>query len=232
MTARTSRCSARSCARAATPVARCALTGLLALVAVGTLRAQESSTPTTETSALPFRAGQWGAEFSYGSFSSLGALRFRSPNRAWVGTVGGEYERTAHEDDAAHRTLSRVDLTMGHRWYRALHDDVAQFVTVGAVLGWRRTETSLPFNPLSPPGQSPSPLAFESNMLVGGLTANVGAQWMVTSSLSLGATWSARAVLGRDRDRARAGPEAEGALTRTSVNAFVGRLGVLGTLYF
>ncbi|HMS03728.1 MAG TPA: hypothetical protein PKE51_12165, partial [Gemmatimonadaceae bacterium] len=169
---------------------------------------------------------------SLGSFASLGGLRFRSPNRAWVGTVGGEYERTSREGDVSDRSLARVDLTVGHRWYRALHDGVAQFVTVGGVLGWRRTESSLLANPAPLPGPSPPTPVLLNSGLVGGLTANVGAQWMVTSSLSLGATWGAQAVLGRDRERVRNGSDAEIRQTRTSVNILAGRFGVLGTLYF
>ena len=220
--------AARSLARAATPVALCAL----ALAPVGTLRAQETSSPSIEASALPFRAGQWGAEFSLGSFSSLGAVRFRSPSRAWVGTVDGRYERTSRDEDVPDRSLSRVGLTLGHRWYHALHEDVAQFVTLGAVLAWQRTESSLLPNPVPQPGQSPTTPDFVSQGLVGGVAVNVGAQWMVTSSLSLGATWGAQAGLGRDRVRVRAAPGAVSEQTGTSVNVLVGRLGVLGTLYF
>jgi hypothetical protein len=112
-----------------------------------------------------------------------------------VGTVGGTYERTSPDEDVPDRLLSRVGLTLGHRWYRALHEDVAQFVTLGAVRAWRRTESSLLPNPVPQPAQSPTTPDIVSQGLVGGVTVNVGAQWMVTSSPSPGATWGGQAGL-------------------------------------
>ena len=177
---------------------------------------------------LPFRAGQWGVEFNLGSFTSVGVLRFRAPNRAWVGSVGAEYSRTPSASVLADRKSSRVDLALGHRWLRPVRPTVSQFVTVGALVGWRQVEPATPTSIV--PGQTTfaSP---RSSSLVGGLSADLGAQWMVTSSLSLGAQWRAQALISRDRERPATSSSAPDQ-TRTSLGLSVGRVGVLGALYF
>ena len=192
------------------------------------LAAQGASMPAA-VDTLPFRAGQWGVEFSLGSFSSVGLLRFRSPERAWVGSVGGSYVRSPASPPLSERTNTQVDVQLGHRWLRPVRTNVSQFLTVGPVFGWRSLDTPLP--PQSPPGQTTIALPSTSS-LFGGISADVGAQWMVTSSLSLGARWQTQAVVGRDRERTRTASGNGNEQTGTSVNVLLGRVGVLGTLYF
>lgn len=45
--------------------------------------------------SLPFRKGQWGAEFNAGSFAGLGIMRFLSPRVALIGDVSGTVVRSS-----------------------------------------------------------------------------------------------------------------------------------------
>ncbi|MCU0615990.1 MAG: hypothetical protein MUD17_02735 [Gemmatimonadaceae bacterium] len=196
-----------------------------ATAAIAPLSAQSAS-GAAASDTLPFRAGQWGVEFNLGSFSSVGVLRFRAPNRAWVGSVGAEYSRTPSASLLSNRKSSRVDLSLGHRWFRPVRPNVSQFLSVGAVVGWRQVEPATLTSVV--PGETTFTTPRTAS-LVGGLSADVGAQWMVTSSLSLGAQWRAQALVSRDRERVSGtAPERTG----TSIGLSVGRIGVLGSLYF
>ncbi len=203
---------------------------LLLASALGVSNVAAQSAVASPADSLPFRAGQWGAEFGLGSYTSAGFVRFRSPSRAWVGTVSGDYSRQSPEDSQQDRTSAQFDVTAGHRWFRAVLPDVSQFVTVGGVLGWRRFETSL----LRSGFPDPVTVVTRStrSSYFAGVVADVGAQWMVTPSLSLGAKWGAQAVVGRDRERFSGSPSSTTDATGTSTSLFLGRIAVLGTLYF
>jgi hypothetical protein len=201
------------------------------LLGAAPVTARSQSAAPSDSSALPFRAGQWGAEFALGSYSSAGFVRFREPNRAWVGTIGGQYQRSSRGDLAGDRTFTRLDLTVGHRWFRPMLPAVSQFVSIGAVAGWQRTEIPTPFTLL--PDQTTGTVSFRNSSLLAGVVADVGAQWMVIPSLSLGAKWGAQVLLGRDSEQAdRANGTAGPKQTGTSASLLLGRIAVLGTLYF
>lgn len=212
------------------PRSRWSFAALVLVGALATSSAGAQSAAASPSDSLPFRAGQWGAEFGLGSYTSVGFLRFRSPSRAWVGTVAGDYTRQSPDGDVPDRTSSRFDLTAGHRWFRAVLPDVSQFVSLGGVVGLQRFETGLPSSGF--PDQGPILTTSSRSSAFAGLVADVGAQWMVTPSLALGAKWGAQAVVGRERERLSSGSSASTELTGTSLSLFVGRIAILGTLYF
>ncbi len=203
---------------------------LAALFAAEPAAAQSPPPSSSDTASLPFRAGQWGAEFGLGSYTSAGFVRFRAPSRAWVGTVSGDYTRQTPEGNLPDRTSSQLDVTAGHRWFRAVLPNVSQFVTLGGVLGSRRFEATSRQSTFPDPGTVE--VRSTRTSYFAGVVADVGAQWMVTPSLSLGAKWGAQAVVGRDRERFRGSPSSTTDLTGTSTSLFLGRIAVLGTLYF
>lgn len=201
------------------------LTGLLA---AAPLAAQTASTAPSDS--LPFRQGQWGAEFGLGSYTSAGFVRFRSPRRAWVGTVSGDYSRQTPEGTSSARTSARVSATVGHRWFRAILPDVSQFVTLGGVIGAQRSDFTL--QQISLPELVAVEARLRRSSYFAGVAADVGAQWMVTPSLALGAKWGAQAVVGRDQDRLSGGLPSNTDATGTSTSLILGRIAVLGSLYF
>ncbi len=177
-----------------------------------------------------FRAGQWGAEFSFGgSFAGLGVQRFSTPTRAWVASVRGRLQDWGGDTDSlnfglfgvslSHEQFEDAGLSLGHRWYRPLTADVLQHLTVGALASATR---STRFRRAAPDDALRS--------IVGGVYAEVGAMWMVTRRLSLGATWTAQATLGRFTEEKVpfAGSESRGTFTRFAA----GDMRVQSSLFF
>lgn len=103
------------------------LAAALLVAAAPVLNAQESS-------ALPFRAGQWAIELSSTQESgNLGFLRFTSPGGAWLIAPGlvissGESESAGGDSDLS---ALGVDLRLGRRGYRALGGSTVSFLGLG-----------------------------------------------------------------------------------------------------
>ena len=183
-----------------------------------------------EQDSTAFRAGQWGVEFSLGgSFVGLGAQRFSTPKRAWMASVRGRFRDVTGDTDSLSSSLfdfslpqanlEQVQLTLGHRWYRSLTDNVLQHVTVGALASTFR-ETR--FRRASPD--------ITSRSIGGGVYAELGAMWMVTQRLSLGAAWTAQATLARStlENLAPAGTKRRS----TSTHIAFGDVRMQGALFF
>jgi hypothetical protein len=192
--------------------------------------ALSAQSPATADSA-PFRAGQWGAEFGLGNFASAGVLRFRSPTTAWFGSVTGQVERNSATSDLLRpREQTLVDLSLGHRWYRPATPNIWQYATVGALVGYSTTEVTTRFVVVGQPVNVLSQAT--SERLAGGAFLELGAQWLVTSHLALGAGWQAQATVGRQTESdLRPGTEAVEQAT-TAVGLSLGRVAIRGTLYF
>jgi hypothetical protein len=161
----------------------------VALVAFGiafpiaTVRAQ--ATP----DSLPFRAGQWGAEFLLSDYTAVGALRFRTASQATVVNVAASLQRrdgSETTDSGTERIMARV----GSRWYAPLASSVARFHGFGVLGGYDRQT-------FEERGEaSASRTTFDA-----GLYGELGAQWAVTPRLALGAAWTASATYGRTSAR-------------------------------
>lgn len=155
------------------------------------LSGQDSSTGSADT---PFRGGQWAAQFQAGSsFGSLGFVKFGSPTRALVLDVrlGGAHSESSVTDSAGSRfagltSTAFMELRFGWRRYRGGELKVATHYTLGVLGGLdHRASRDLV-------------AAFEGNGWTAGLFGDIGATYLVTPRLGLGAlaaaslTYSAR----------------------------------------
>ncbi len=207
-----------------TPDFRCVTSWLAAALACVVLPSVALQAQTADSTT--FRAGQWGAEFAMGGFSSLGVLRFSTPRRAWIGAVTGRLENVERESDPSSPPFppfgfaferSGIDLSLGHRWYRDIAPRVQQHVTLGALISGARQNRV-----------APRQADVSENSVGGGAFADLGAIWMVTQKLSLGAAWNAQLVLGRTTTNGL--PEQR--QTTTSTTLSLGQVTIRGALYF
>ncbi len=189
--------------------------------------------PTTTAAQAPdttaFEAGQWGAEIGLeAAFASLGLLRFSTPNRAWIGAVGASIQRTrsdvqqrGFEPDAVARSFNdaEIALRLGHRWYRTMSSRVQQHATVGVIVLGGRERAGPTF---------PSSQWYGG----GGAFVDVGALYMVTPRLSIGAAWSAEASRVRSRGRSEGGLSPPETTTLTSTRILFGQVDIRAALYF
>lgn len=102
---------------------RLAAAALIAAVTPVALHAQESS-------ALPFRSGQWAIELSGTQGSgNLGFLRFTSPGGAWL-FAPGVVVSTGESGDSDVSVFG-FDIRAGRRGYRALGASTVSFLGLG-----------------------------------------------------------------------------------------------------
>jgi hypothetical protein len=173
------------------PPIRCGT--LCALFAAAAVAAPTLSGQTADT--IAFRAGQWGAEFSLGgSFTGLGVQRFSTPKRAWVASLRGRFDDVNVDDDEVDSDLPTPppwanafafenrsgDARVGHRWYRSIAPRVQQHLTIGALASVSRVKQFRDDLP-----------DFTSRSTGAGVFADLGALWLLTPRLSLGAAWTA-----------------------------------------
>lgn len=209
---------------------RAALVSVAVATTASPLAAQQADT-------LPFRAGQWGAEFTAANFSGVGLLRFSNPHRAWLVDVQGQVTRQS----GGTNSLSSFDvvsdsealqLRLGRRFYAPVAPRVVRHVGVG-VLGRYASQDARPgaFAVTAPFSYDESRTDFS-----GGVFAEVGAQWMITANLGLGAAWSANLQAGRRQvERISAAGNAPPERTQSSVNtwgASFGGLAIRGAVFF
>jgi hypothetical protein len=143
------------------------------------LFAQDSTTQSADT---PFRRGQWAAQFSAGSGASLGFLKFRSDRRALLLEVrlAGAHGESIVTDTTGSRfaglsSAASVQLRFGRRRYRGGTPKVATHYTIGALAGFDHDVSRSPVS------------AAEANTWTVGLFGDIGATYLVTSRLGLGA---------------------------------------------
>ncbi len=183
------------------------------------LTASAQSLASQSADSTTFRAGQWGSEFSLGGYNSLGVLRFSSPTRAWIGSLNGQFRSV---DDDSNPPLaggvtssSAMNVQLGRRFYRPALPSVMQHLTLGALAGITRSEVELPSGSTTDNGG------------VGGLFADLGALWMVTRSLSLGAAWTLSATVTRTENSTSQFEQ-----KRSVTNVSLGQVSIRGALYF
>jgi hypothetical protein len=102
-----------------------------------------NAAPSTTVDSLPFRRGQWGAEFGIddGTFG-LGVLRFRSRRTAWQlnANASADWSKSDPPFDAYSMTSIFVNLRAGPRRYRPLAPAVAAYVGTGLSAGYLWSE--------------------------------------------------------------------------------------------
>lgn len=166
---------------------------------------------------LPFRAGQWGAEFSVANQTVGTILRFDAPDRAWAigGSLGGTWvwSNTTPPGD---RSSADLSLRISRRRYRALTTGVAGYAALGAGVGLSREWF---------PGSS------RGSLSVGPL-GQVGASWFVLPRLSVGADAALLVNLFRTRQREVVPGGPTTIRTTTGLSVFAGQFGLVGALYF
>ena len=124
--------------------------------------------------SLPFRAGQWGAEFAINNGTvGLGVLRFRSARKAWlldasVGASWSDAESSSIGDQTV--TSLSVRLRTGPRRYRPLATGTGSYLGMGVTgsYGWTSSDDTRVF-------------------WDAGVFGELGAVYFVTRRLSLGA---------------------------------------------
>jgi len=181
----------------------------------------------TPADTLPFRRGQWAAQFRLGSDAfGLGALRFRSRSSAWVldGGSSRSEQRTnggiAVADDRA--TITSANVRAGIRAYRPVVPRVARYLGAGVTAGYTRSVQRR---------SDPTFQSFTQWQAGGGVYAELGAAYFVTPQLSLGAATQANVSLAGGQVRSSSAGGRSHAST-TGWAATVGGVNVLGTLYF
>lgn len=202
----------------------------IALLAVALVPLSVTAQPTASADSTPFRAGQWGAEFGLGNFASAGVLRFRSPTKAWFGSASGLVQRSTSDEFLRPREQTQFDLSLGHRWYRPVTPRIWQFATVGALVGYGTTELITTVSMVGQPMTAVNRLTTER--VTGGAFADLGAQWLVTPQLALGASWQAQATVGRQTEDGAVPRNVITDATGTTLGLSLGRVAVRGTLYF
>lgn len=150
---------------------------LFALTVAPAIKAQEAG------DTLPFRAHQWGFLFAGGSsFVGLGGLHFTAPNRATLLNIVLDVSHSHQSfspvpDTTITGTNTTFSLTarIGRRFYQAVRHDVAAYQTIGFSGGGLRSCGS--------PGFGGSACFTQGSA---GLFGEVGAQYFLTSRLSIG----------------------------------------------
>ena len=156
---------------------------MLVLAALLVACVQDSSVVPAASDSVPFRRGQWAAQFGAGfSTASFGFLKFRSPQRAWVLDVrltGGHSESFVTDSSGTQfsslNSRAAVDLRLGVRKHRT-GGKVIPFYSLG-ILGGFTHSTSVA------PG-----FGSDRNGWSAGVFGDVGASYMVTANLALAAT--------------------------------------------
>ena len=132
--------------------------------------------------SLPFRAGQWGAEFQSGDLTTAGVMRFVTPSTALVLDVGildvGQEEDDAVGGVSDETSLSLMTARLGLRSYRPLANRVAGFWTAGLEVARASQEQTIPgiFGPEQ----------VEESETHYGVFGQLGADYHVTNNLAVG----------------------------------------------
>lgn len=119
--------------------------------------------------------GQWGAEFQIGNgFFGAGALRFTSPTHAWLLDLSAGYDHTT-APGAPITNSTVLGLDLGTRAYRSFGRRLERLITFGAVFSYARQRGG----------------GVTAQSIGGGPFASLGATWLITPHLGVGAQWRA-----------------------------------------
>ena len=145
----------------------------------------------------PFRAGQWAAQFTGGSFSSLGVLKFSSASSALVLDVhvGGVHQEHFIRDSLDELgSNASISLRVGRRSYRSVADRVVAQHTLGVGVGFDHSVSA-----------SPGFGSFSNNGWTAGPFGELGAAYLITPHLAVGATGSVSVTYGRSSGKGSTG---------------------------
>ena len=168
------------------------------LVIGGPLAAQDAR---SGVDTLPFRPGQWGALFRSdgSSYVSAGVLRFSAPARAWAldARFNGSFRSQESEGETAssdsRQSTVGLSLRAGRRAYSPLGRAVSAYRGVGLSAGLDRARSRYRSGDfLSSSGQ----WGWSA-----GAFAELGAEYLVTPRLGLGAVGSADLLYSERRGR-------------------------------
>jgi hypothetical protein len=168
--------------------------------------------------SVPFHRGQWGANFLIGpGFSGAGVLRFTSPTRAQLLDASATY---SHASNQAGTNVSEGNsvsgsLRLGIRTYRPLDLHLYRWTTLGISLNynWQRSTQDT--------------LSQSTRGVGAGVFANIGASWLITPHIGVGALWEASLSYSHNKGGGYAGSE-----TSEGVNLSLARVVLAGQLYF
>ena len=172
--------------------------------------------------SLGFRSGQWGADFQVqGGFTGAGAIKFTSPTRAWVLDLGtGVVHASANLFGASGTsagTSVNVSVKAGRRMYGAITHRVAPWTALGvtAIYSWQRATSG-------------DTVLQHSNTSGAGLFGSIGATWLITSHLGVGAQWSLLLNYAHQSNTSNVG----GTSTVNSISVSIPNVALAGQLYF
>lgn len=133
-----------------------------------------------------FHRGQWGVDFTVGGgFAGAGLIHFGGPDRALVLALSGSVTSVAGTGagTSAAGNRSAVNVSFGARRYRPVAAHLEFFRTFGVMGLYQHEFDSAPDATTESWGA--------------GVFAAVGAGWLVTPHLALGATWTLSAAFTR-----------------------------------
>ncbi len=168
-----------------------------------------------EPDSAHFHPGQWGVDFRIGSgFAAAGALHFTSPTRATLLELSSGYSHGSISGPVPTARTSNVDaaLSVGRRAYRTVDPHVYRWTTMGLSVLYDRQSSSQ--NSLTTTAQG----------LGAGVFANIGAGWLVTPHLGLGAQWQVGVTYNHR--------SASGSFTSDIVTVVLAQVALTGQLYF
>lgn len=193
---------------------RNAVAPLCTLVAALVAAAAPAQTP----DSVAFHRGQYGADFLIGGgFAAAGALRFSSPTHALLFDLSSSYSHGSEHFGSTAITGSsgNAALRLGTRAYHSLDRRLYRWTTFGLSVSYnRQTNTQ-------------DTVSQTTQGVGGGVFANVGATWLVTPHLGIGAQWEVNLTYSH-----YSGSISSGAPTTNVVTVSLARLALTGQLYF
>jgi hypothetical protein len=186
------------------------------LVAQEDQRPPNAAQTTSARDSLPFRAGQWGAEFAIDDGTvGLGVLRFRSPRQAWL--LDASFSADWYDEESVFGSGTRTSVFVrgrtGPRRYRPIHTASAGYVGIGLTGAYARSGRGDDY----------------SRLWDAGIFGELGGLYLVTPHLSLGAEVGLSVLYSERRIRViGAGPDQ----WERGVGVDVGSVRIVGALYF
>ncbi len=160
-----------------------------------------------------FHRRQWGVDFDIGNgFVGAGLIHFRNPTHALVLALSGSLE-TITSGGIGGENSSALNISLGARRYHPFAPRLYYYRTLGIEGSYAHSFTS----------GGPS----TENRWMGGPFGELGAGWLVTPHLAVGAAWGLSAQYGYSKQTAG------GATATSTVFVFsFGQVQLKGQLYF